>query len=181
MAAEAPTTHSSRTARTLARPRRHLVFGGIAALVVALDQLTKAIVRATLDRGESWPADWAVQITHVTNSGAAFGLFQGQALFLAFTTIFGLAAVLIYYFAPPLEHRLIGPALGLVLGGALGNLVDRVRLGRVTDFIDFPHYPNFNVADSAITVGVATLLILLVVYGNPEAGETEADDGGPRG
>ncbi len=149
--------------RTRAGVGRHVAFFGIAAAIVALDQLTKALVRANLDRGESWPDGWTVQFTHVTNTGAAFGMFEGATFFLAATTVFGVGAILLYYFSPPSEHRLAGPALGLVLGGAIGNFIDRVRLGHVTDFIDFPHYAKFNVADSAITVGVIALFALMLL------------------
>ncbi len=151
------------------RPRRPLSFFGAAALVVALDQGSKALIRANLERGESWPEGWVVQLTHVTNSGAAFGILQGQAVLLALTTLFGVGALILYYLYPPLDHRLLGWALGLVLGGALGNLIDRVRLGRVTDFIDFPHYPQFNLADSAITVGVVVLLVLALLTPAPRS------------
>ena len=142
---------------------RHLPFIATAVTVVALDQLTKAIVRARLDVGESWPEGGTVNLTHVRNTGAAFGLLQGETTFLILTTLFGLGAIALYYAMPPVRHSLLGPALGLVLGGATGNLIDRVRMGHVTDFIHFPNYPNFNIADSAITVGIVTLIALMLL------------------
>lgn len=173
-----PTTvHAGPGARTPGRRRtRHIVFVSIAALIVAADQITKAIVRATLDRGDSWPDGWVVQFTHVTNSGAAFGALQGQTMFLVITTVLGIGALVIYYVAPPVQHVLAGPSLALVMGGAVGNLIDRVRVGRVTDFIDFPGYPKFNIADSAVTIGVMTLLLLVLLADDP-APEDEHEPG----
>ena len=146
-----------------ARLRNDLLFFLIAALVVALDQLTKHIIRSHLVPGETW-ADWDIlRIIRVTNTGAAFGILQGQGVFLTITTLFGLAAIILYYLYPPMEHGLLRLALGLQLGGAVGNLTDRVRLGGVTDFIDFRYWPAFNVADSAIVVGVATVVGFFVL------------------
>jgi signal peptidase II len=144
----------------------------VAAGVFALDQLTKAIVRNRLALGESWPSDdWLVRITHVTNSGAAFGILQGQAVFLTVTAFVAIGAIVFYYAFPPLEHRYLRLALGLQLGGALGNLLDRLRFGEVTDFFHFPHYPAFNIADSSIVVGLVAIFgfILLGSRSKPEA------------
>jgi len=140
------------------RLRNDLVFFVIAGLVVALDQVTKHLVRANLALGESVPEEGPLRITYVTNTGAAFGILQGQTLFLMVTTFFGLAAILLYYLYPPMEHGVLRLALGLQLGGAMGNLADRVRLGKVTDFIDVGPWPSFNVADSSIVVGVAIII-----------------------
>ena len=158
-AAEAPAP------RALAgRLRRSVGFFLIAATVLALDQATKAIIRATLSPGESWPdADWLLHIVHVTNSGAAFGILQGQTVFLVVTSLVGVAAIVLYYLSPPLEHGLLRAALALQLGGAAGNLIDRVRLGEVTDFINFRFWPAFNVADASITIGVAAILWFFLV------------------
>jgi signal peptidase II len=148
---------------------RRALFWGAAAAVIALDQATKAVVRASLERGESWP-DWGLpfRISHVTNTGAAFGILQDQAAFLVVMALVGLAAIYLYYRNPPFDHWLSAVAIGMMLGGAIGNLIDRVRLGRVTDFIDFDDYPAFNVADSAITVGVATIIIGFMLFGDRE-------------
>src|SRR5438067_119982 len=135
----------------------------IAAAVLVLDQLTKAIVRNHLALGESWPNDrWLVKITHVTNTGAAFGILQNQGAFLTVTAVLGMAAIVFYYAFPPLEHGILRAALGLQLGGAIGNLVDRIRFGEVTDFIHFPHYPAFNVADSSISIGLIVIIAFFV-------------------
>jgi signal peptidase II len=140
------------------RLRKDLVFFLIAGVVVALDQATKYLVRANLALGESVPKEGPLRITYVTNTGAAFGILQGQTLFLMVTAFFGLAAILLYFLYPPMEHGILRLALGLQLGGAVGNLSDRVRLGKVTDFIDVGPWPNFNVADSSIVVGVAVII-----------------------
>jgi len=141
------------------RLRNDLFFFVIAGLVIALDQATKHLVRANLALGESVPDEGPLRITYVTNTGAAFGILQGQTLFLMVTTFFGLAAILLYFLYPPMEHGVLRLALGLQLGGAVGNLADRVRLGgKVTDFIDVGPWPNFNVADSSIVVGVAIIV-----------------------
>jgi signal peptidase II len=152
-----------------ARPRRRpapaqwLIFFGVAALVVLLDQVTKRLIDALLPLYESWPSDaWPVKITHISNTGAAFSILQDQSTFLILTSVIGLAAILLFFFYPPLDHPLLRVALGLQLGGAIGNLIDRVAFGSVTDFIQFPHYPAFNVADSSIVIGVAILIWFLV-------------------
>lgn len=154
--AEAAETTPGRRLRL--RLRNDLVFFAVAGLVVALDQVTKYVVRANLALGESVPEEGPLRITYVTNTGAAFGILQGQTLFLVVTTFFGLAAILLYYLYPPMEHGVLRLALGLQLGGAVGNLADRVRLGRVTDFIDVGPWPAFNVADSSIVVGVTIII-----------------------
>jgi signal peptidase II len=145
------------------RWRRDLLFFATAAAVLAFDQVTKHVVRATLERGETFPEGWPVRFVNVANTGAAFGILQEQNAFLVVTTAIGVVAILVYYWYPPFEHAAMTIAVGMLLGGAVGNLSDRLRLGEVTDFIDFPHYPSFNVADSSIVVGVVVLVILLLL------------------
>ena len=140
-------------------PRRDAGFFLIAATIVALDQLTKHLIRAWLALGEAWPdPDWTLTLVNVRNSGAAFGILQGQTTFLIVTSLLGVAAIVLYYFFPPLEHGLLRVALGLQLGGAAGNLIDRVRFGYVTDFVNFDFWPAFNVADASISIGVVAIL-----------------------
>ena len=142
-----------------ARAGRDAPFFLIAIAVLIFDQLTKSIIRNGLALGESWPDDsWLVKITQVTNTGAAFGILQGQGFFLTITAFVGMGAIVFYYAFPPLEHGLLRVALGLQLGGAIGNLLDRLRFGEVTDFISFPHYPAFNVADSSIVIGLCIIV-----------------------
>ena len=149
--------------RILSLRRRDLLFLSLAAAVIALDQLTKHLVRAYIDPGETFPDGWAVRLVNVSNTGAAFGILQNQGAFLVITSVIGVVAILLYYAYPPFEYWPMTAALALVLGGAVGNLSDRIRLGEVTDFIDFPRYPSFNVADSSIVIGVAVLAGLLAL------------------
>jgi signal peptidase II len=153
--------------RPIARWRRDLLFAAVAAAVLALDQATKHVVRATLDRGEAFPEGWHVRFVHVENTGAAFGILQEQNAFLVVTTIIGVGAILLYYWYPPFDHGVIAASLGMMLGGAIGNLSDRVRLGEVTDFLKFPEWPAFNVADSSIVVGVVIMSVFFLL-GRPE-------------
>ncbi|MDP9236446.1 MAG: signal peptidase II [Chloroflexota bacterium] len=152
-------------ARKGARWRRDLLFFAIAASVVALDQFTKWLVRNHLALYEQWPDKSILhtRIIHVVNSGAAFGILQGATPFLIVTSLFGLAAIVLYYVYPPMDHGLIRVALGMQLGGAVGNLIDRVRVGAVTDFIDVGGFPTFNVADSSITISIIAVLIFFAI------------------
>ncbi len=145
------------------RVQSDAIFFLIAAAVLALDQLTKHLVRSSLSLGESFPDEGFFRITYVANTGAAFGILKGQTVFLIVTTFFGLAAIFLYYVYPPLEHGILRVALGLQLGGAIGNLTDRVRVGRVTDFIDVGPWPAFNVADSCIVIGVIGILAFFLL------------------
>jgi signal peptidase II len=138
----------------------------LASVVLATDQLTKALVRARLAEGEAWPSrDAWLAISHVENSGAAFGTFQGAGVWLLGATVIGVGAILVYLWRFPPPQRLHMAALSLILGGAFGNLIDRVTKGTVTDFIDPAYYPAFNVADSAVVVGVGTMVILTLLEG----------------
>ena len=151
--------------RLIGRWRHDVVFFLIAGAIIALDQFTKWLVRSNLRLGETWPedSDAFVRIIHVTNSGAAFGILQGQTLFLIVTSLIGLMAILLYYIYPPMEHGLIRIALSMQLGGAIGNLIDRVRMGEVTDFVDVGGFPTFNVADSSISVSIAVVMLFFLV------------------
>lgn len=154
-------------------------FWGAAAAVIAADQASKALIRASMDRGEAWPSeDWPVRIKYVTNTGAAFGILQGQTAFLTVMALIGLAAIYVYYRYPPFQHWVATLAIGMMLGGAAGNLIDRILRDRVTDFIDFPRFPAFNVADSSITVGVAIIIIgYLLLEARTEAPAAADADG----
>lgn len=139
---------------------------GVAALVVLLDQWSKRFVEANLPYGSSWaPLEWLspfFQFTHTGNTGATFGLFAGGGII--FTTIAAIVVVvlLVYNFTLPAGQIGLRIALGLILGGAIGNnLIDRLRLGHVTDFIHFSFWPIFNVADMAIVAGAILMGWLL--------------------
>jgi signal peptidase II len=131
-----------------------------ALLAVAADQLSKIWIRSNLAVGESLPEAGFFQLTHVQNTGAAFGLFQDQSFALIIVGLVGVAALLAYalFFYrhfPLLNNRLSHSALGLILGGTVGNLIDRLNpnLSGVTDFISIGIWPAFNIADSAVVVG----------------------------
>ena len=145
------------------RPRRlHRRFMFLALAIVVFDQITKVILRETLALGDrEWLAEFFA-FSHVANDGGAFGIFGGQNTVLAVSAVVAIAVVAVYYFFPPLDHWLIRSGLALILGGAIGNLLDRIYQGHVTDFIDFIHFPAFNVADAAINVGVAAVVIAML-------------------
>jgi signal peptidase II len=136
----------------------------VAVSVLVLDQFTKALVLEHLRVGTSVPViPGFFNLTHVHNPGGAFGFLaemspSARAAVFIFASLAAAGLVLWIYFQTPTHQRLLAFGLALVFGGALGNLVDRVRFGVVVDFLDFHignlHWPAFNVADSAITVGV---------------------------
>lgn len=138
---------------------------GIAFVVVLFDQITKAIVVANLDLYETWMPIEALapyfNFIHIRNTGAAFGIFPDGGLF--FTVVaFVVIGVIVYFYRELPDHSLlIRTALGFQLGGALGNLIDRLRQGYVVDFFNVKIWPVFNIADSAIVVGVLLLIFLL--------------------
>jgi signal peptidase II len=139
---------------------RNVVFFLTALLVVIADQLSKLWIRSNLDIGQSLFEVGIFQIVRLSpNTGAAFGLFQGQSFALTIVGIVGIAfllfyALYIYRRYPLLDNWLSRVALGLILGGTIGNLIDRLRFGGVTDFISIGWWPAFNLADSAVVVGV---------------------------
>ena len=157
--------------------RRRWFFLGAASVVIALDQITKTLVRTFLERGDSWPdPDWPVKLRHLTNTGAAFGILQNQTTFLIVMAFVGLIAIYLYYRYPPFEHPVVPLAIGLMLGGACGNLIDRIMLGRVTDFVDFPRFPAFNVADASINVGIAVIIIGYLLIGRNQNAPSQPDE-----
>ncbi len=143
----------------------------VVAAVVGLDQLIKWVIRNNLPVGDVWPGDWPVKIVHFTNSGAAFGIFQSAGPLLVVTSVIGMAAILIYLFTPEFAHPVMRAGLALMLGGAIGNLIDRVYAGEVVDFIKFPYFPAFNVADSCITIGVLLLIWGMLMQSQPDSGD----------
>ncbi len=152
--------------RTIARA------GLVLALVVALDQVTKALVRGGIEIGEEDSVLPAVSLVHVRNSGVAFGAFSGGGIVVVALVAAALAALL-YYFLTHLDRRLVWLPTGMLLGGSIGNIVDRVRDGAVTDFVKLPAWPAFNVADVSITFGVLVLLWVI----EQQDGERDAADG----
>ena len=148
----------------------------VAALVFAVDQASKAAIRAWLAVGEHWPADFElIRIGHVENEGAAFGILQGAGPFLVVTTTVAIVLIAMTMLRSESYSRPYLYALALILGGAVGNLSDRIARGAVTDFIDPTHYPSFNIADSAIVIGVASI-VLLTVFESSEDGRGDEGD-----
>jgi signal peptidase II len=141
-------------------PLRYAFLIAVAAAVLAADQVVKALVTSWL--GVGGPVELVgglVRLDYTRNSGAAFGLYQGGGVLLAAIAIGVSVVIILSYRRLARSPRIVRAALGLILGGAIGNLVDRVRLGYVVDFIDLRWWPVFNLADSAIVIGI-TLLIL---------------------
>jgi len=134
--------------------------GAVAAAIVAVDQATKALVRAELMLGERRDLLAGVELVHVRNSGVAFGFLADAGALLVVGTALALLALVVFY-ATHSGRPLVWMPTGLLLGGAVGNLIDRAREGSVTDFVKFPHFPAFNVADMAITCGVVALIYVL--------------------
>lgn len=132
----------------------------VATLLVAtfaLDQLTKTWVRSNLPLGESIPEQGLFRITHTFNTGSAFGLFPNQTAILTVASVVGIGILILFLRKQPIPGIWLHTSLGLQLGGAAGNLVDRLTLGRVTDFIHIGVWPVFNLADSSIVIGLAIL------------------------
>jgi signal peptidase II len=131
--------------------------GLVLALVVLIDQVTKALVRNGVEVGEEDSILPAVTLVHVRNTGVAFGAFSGGGIIVVVLVAAALAALL-YYFVTHIDKPLIWLPTGMLLGGSIGNIIDRVRDGAVTDFVKLPAWPAFNVADISITFGVLVLL-----------------------
>jgi signal peptidase II len=132
----------------------------VAAAAVATDQAVKALVRSSIERGDGVDLILGIEIVNVRNRGIAFGMFSGGGILLVLFALVALTALLVFF----IRHRhrpLVWLPVGLLIGGATGNLIDRTREGGVTDFIDFPYWPAFNVADICITFGVISLLYVL--------------------
>jgi len=145
-----------------------VVFPLIGLLIVVADQLSKVWIRINLPEGHSLFQVGFFRITHVHNTGAAFGLFRDQSFALTIVAIIAITVILVYTFVgyrhfPWLDSMSGKLALGLILGGTVGNLIDRLRFGYVTDFIDFSFWPAFNIADSAVTVGVTIFVVSLLL------------------
>lgn len=141
---------------------RDLALLQLAALVVLCDQLTKYLVREYLQLSQSFPAEGFFRITHTFNTGSAFGLFQDQNTPLILVSLVGITVLVIIYRSQRLPSGLLRLSLGLQLGGAVGNLLDRVRLGHVTDWVDIGPWPVFNVADASIVTGLVLLAWLFI-------------------
>lgn len=152
---------------------RDVVFAGTVLLVVIADQLSKWWIikwweTANPPDGILWNAGF-FQIIHVQNTGAAFGIFKGYPLLFTIIDFIGIIVFLLLALVlrrrwPFLDRMLVRSGIGLILGGTTGNLIDRLHLGQVTDFLDFKIWPVFNVADASITVGVIILAFCIIFW-----------------
>jgi signal peptidase II len=134
--------------------------GLVLVVVLAADQIVKALVTSALERGEERDLVAGIKLINTRNSGVAFGQLQDGGAIVAVVIAVAIGALLVY-FARHAQQPLVWLPTGMLLGGALGNIVDRVREGAVVDFLKLPHWPAFNVADAAITVGVVILLVVM--------------------
>jgi signal peptidase II len=140
-----------------------LGLAAVAGAAVAADQVTKWIVSSSLSLGESVDVVGPLTIHHVHNSGIAFGLFPTATAAVIVLTGVAVTWMLVFFARSGGRHPILPVALGLLLGGSVSNLADRVRLGHVTDFLDFRFWPAFNLADSFIVAGVAVLIGALLL------------------
>jgi len=144
------------------RASRILVVAGVAAVVFVIDRATKAWVSENIPLGTARPVigDY-VRIVHAQNTGAAFGLLPERTTLLSVLSVVAVLAIVYYYRQIASNSTIVSATLGMQLGGAFGNLLDRITQGYVVDFVDFYHiWPNiFNIADSCITIGVILLIL----------------------
>jgi signal peptidase II len=146
-----------------AGPAQWVALLAVAAAAVFADQLTKQIIGRTLAVGEKVDILGPFSIHHVENSGIAFGFFSSRTTVVIAITAIAVAWMVWFFARAGRRHPVLPVGLGLVLGGSIANLVDRIRLGRVTDFLDLDAWPAFNLADTFIVVGVAVLFGALVL------------------
>jgi signal peptidase II len=145
--------------------KEYLNLFGVAGIVIAFDQWTKWLVRTNIEFGGQWLPAWLnwlspyARFVNWHNSGAAFGMFQNGNLVFTVLAIIVIGAIIYYYPQVEKQDWTLKLAMGLQLGGAAGNLIDRLLVGKVTDFVSIGVFPVFNVADSSISIGVAVLLL----------------------
>lgn len=156
--------------------KKYWILFSVAIVMIALDQWTKHLVRTNIPYGGSWmPIDWLApyfRFVHWTNTGVAFGMFQGFGYVFTLLALIVAGAIIYYYPQIPEEEWLMRVALGMQLGGALGNFIDRIFFNfQVTDFISMGNFAVYNIADASISVGVAILLIC--VWSKDQKSKTE--------
>lgn len=143
----------------------YLILFGVAGVVVALDQWTKWLARENIAYGGQWLPEWLMWLSpyarfvHWYNSGAAFGIFQNGNMVFTVLAFIVIGAIIYYYPMVQDEEWYLKTAMGLQLAGATGNLLDRLQMGKVTDFISVGTFPVFNLADASISIGVVILLL----------------------
>jgi signal peptidase II len=168
--------HSTRDAlmQAIARRQRRQTharlwrFGILAVLVLVLDQATKAYVRATLEPRERIDVFPGFQFSRVSNEGIAFGFFPGRPGIVAVLTVIALSAIAIALAGLVARNATVATGAGMLVGGSLGNLIDRLARGAVTDFLDFSRWPAFNIADMGITIGAVLIIVGLMQDGEED-------------
>ena len=147
---------------------------GVMIFVLAVDQFTKWIVKENLFIGQSFPEEGFFRFAHPLNTGSAFGLFRGQTTFLLIASVAAIIILLLYFKNSDLPPLILRTCLGMQIGGALGNLLERITIGHVTDFIDVGPWYIFNIADSAIVISI--FIIIWTYIKNPPTESTEGND-----
>ncbi len=153
--------------QTSARAPHWVALVAIAGAAVVADQLTKAVVTSELSLGEQTDVIGPLTIHHVQNTGIAFGLFGSATPIVTAVTALAVAWMIYFFARSGGRHGLLPVALGFLIGGSTSNLIDRLRLGHVTDFLDFAFWPAFNLADAFIVVGVILLVVALFAGDTP--------------
>lgn len=159
-----------------AKPLQWASLAAVAVASIGADQVTKRLVVGTLGLDDEVRVLGPFSIHHVQNSGIAFGLFSRATPVVTVLTAVAVGWMLLFFARSGARHPILPTALGLLIGGSMSNLVDRIRLGHVTDFLDFRYWPAFNLADSFIVIGVGILLLVLVAADRePRRGRRLAD------
>ena len=160
---DALTPVSSAERSLAARAQQWAGLGAVVVAAIAADQLTKLIVASELTLDEGLHVIGPFSIHHVQNSGIAFGLFASATPVVTLLTALAVGWMLLFFARSGSRHPVLPVALGLLIGGSTSNLIDRIRLGHVTDFLDLRYWPAFNLADSFIVVGVGILFVALLL------------------
>ncbi|HEY8843335.1 MAG TPA: signal peptidase II [Gaiellaceae bacterium] len=160
---DALTPLSSAERSLAARAQQWAGLGAVVLAAIAADQLTKLIVASELTLDQGLHVVGPFSIHHVQNSGIAFGLFASATPVVTALTALAVGWMLLFFARSGSRHPVLPVALGLLIGGSTSNLIDRIRLGHVTDFLDLRYWPAFNLADSFIVVGVGILFVALLL------------------
>jgi len=135
----------------------------MAALIIGFDQLTKFLVQANMQTGESFPVIANMfHITYILNAGAAFGILEHRTSFFVIIALVLVVAIVYLYPRLPADELILKWGTGALFGGAIGNLIDRIRIGYVIDFFDFRIWPIFNIADMCIVIGISCIIYKLI-------------------
>ncbi len=141
----------------------------ISSIVIAIDQYSKYYIKNNMLLGESIPViPHVFHITYILNSGGAFGILQDKITFFIIVSIIAIVTLLVFYYFAPIKNYLLKVALALILGGAIGNFIDRILYRKVVDFFDFRIWPVFNIADIAICTGMGLLILDMFINNKKE-------------